>query len=159
MVFPVVIYNCESWTVKKAEHWRTDAFKLWCWRRILKVPWKARRSNWSILRKSTLNTRWKDWCWSWSSSILVTNGSSQLVGKVPDAAKDIEQEKRASGDEMAGWHRWFKGHELGQTLGNGEVQGDLGCCSSWGHKQSDTTGWLNDNWSINVSLLVVVAVQ
>ena len=51
MVFPVVIYGCESWTVKKAEHQRTDAFKLWCWRRLLKVPWTARRSNQSVLRE------------------------------------------------------------------------------------------------------------
>ena len=51
MVFPVVLYGCESWTIKKAEHWRTDAFKLWCWRRFTKVPWTARRSNQSILKE------------------------------------------------------------------------------------------------------------
>ena len=51
MVFPVVMYGCESWTVKKAEHWRTDAFELWCWRRLLRVPWTARRSNQSILKE------------------------------------------------------------------------------------------------------------
>ena len=51
MVFPVVMYGCESWTVKKAEHWRIDAFELWCWRRLLKVPWTARRSNQSILKE------------------------------------------------------------------------------------------------------------
>ena len=51
MVFPVVMYGCESWTVKKAEHWRTDAFELWCWRRLLRVPWTARRFNWSILKE------------------------------------------------------------------------------------------------------------
>ena len=51
VVFPVVLYSCESWTMKKAEHWRTDAFKLWCWRRLLRVPWTARRSNQSILRE------------------------------------------------------------------------------------------------------------
>ena len=52
MVFPVVMYECESWTVKKAEHWRIDAFELWCWRRLLRVPWTARRSNQSILKIS-----------------------------------------------------------------------------------------------------------
>ena len=62
MVFPVVKYGCESWTVKKAECQRTDAFKLWCWRRPLREPWTARRSNQSILRKSVLNIHWKDWC-------------------------------------------------------------------------------------------------
>ena len=51
MIFPVVMYGCESWTLKKAEHWRIDAFELWCWRRLLRVPWTARRSNQSILKK------------------------------------------------------------------------------------------------------------
>ena len=51
MVFPVVMYGCESWTIKKAEHWRTNAFKLWCWRRLLRVPWTVRRSNQSILKE------------------------------------------------------------------------------------------------------------
>ena len=51
MVFPVGMYRCESWTIKKAEHWRIDAFELWCWRRLLRVPWTARRSNWSILKE------------------------------------------------------------------------------------------------------------
>ena len=60
MVFPVVTYGCESWTIKKAEHQRTGAFKLWCWRRLLRVPWSARRSHQSILKKSTLNIHWKD---------------------------------------------------------------------------------------------------
>ena len=60
MVFPVVMYGCESWTVKKAERRRIDAFELWCWRRLLRVPWTARRSNQSILKKSILNICWKD---------------------------------------------------------------------------------------------------
>ena len=72
MVFPVVMYGCESWTIKKAECWRTDAFKLWCWRRLLRVPWTVRRSNQSILKESTLSIHWKDWCWSWSSNTLAT---------------------------------------------------------------------------------------
>ena len=67
MVFPVVTYGCESWTVKTVERRRCDAFELWCWRRLLRVPWRARRSNQSILGNQP--TRWKDWCWS--SSILV----------------------------------------------------------------------------------------
>ena len=60
MVFPVIMYGCESWTVKKAECQKIDAFKLWCWRRLLRVPWTARRSNQSILKKSVLNIHWKD---------------------------------------------------------------------------------------------------
>ena len=60
MVFPVVTYDCDSWTVKQAENQRIDAFELWCWRRLLRVPWTARRTNQSILREITLNTCWKD---------------------------------------------------------------------------------------------------
>ena len=68
IVFPVVMYGCESWTIKKAECWRIDAFELRrCWKRLLRVPWTTERSNQSIL-----NIRWKDWCWSWSSNILAT---------------------------------------------------------------------------------------
>ena len=72
MVFPVVLCGCESWTLKKAEHRRIDAFELCCWRRLLRVPWTARRSNQSILRKPALNIHWKDWCWSWNSNTLAT---------------------------------------------------------------------------------------
>ena len=71
MVFPVVLYGCESWTIKKAECRRIEAFELWCWRRLLRVPWTA-RSNQSILKKSVLNIHWKNWCWSWSSNTLAT---------------------------------------------------------------------------------------
>ena len=70
MVFPLVVYGCESWTIKKAKHWRIDAFQLWCWRRLLRVPWTARRSNQSILKQSVLNIHWKDRYWSWNSNTL-----------------------------------------------------------------------------------------
>ena len=60
MVFPVVMYGCESWTIKKAESQRIDAFELWCWRRLLRVPWTARRSNQSILKEISPNIHWKD---------------------------------------------------------------------------------------------------
>ena len=72
IIFPVVMYRCESWTLKKAECWRIDAFELWCWRRLLRVPWAERRSNQPILKETILNLHWNDWCWSWSSNILVT---------------------------------------------------------------------------------------
>ena len=72
MVFPVVMYGCESWTVKKAEHWKIDAFELWCWRRLLRVPWTARRSNQSMPKKISPNIHWKDWCWRWNSNAVVT---------------------------------------------------------------------------------------
>ena len=72
MVSPVVKYGCESWTIKKAECQRIDAFELWCWRRLLRIPWTARRSNQSILKEISLEYYWKDWCWSWSSNTLTT---------------------------------------------------------------------------------------
>ena len=68
-VFPVAMYGCESWTIKKAEHWRINVFELWCWRSLLRVPWTARRSNQSIL-KEILGVHWKDWCWN--SNTLAT---------------------------------------------------------------------------------------
>ena len=71
-VFPVVMYGCESWTIKKAEHWTTDAFEQWCWRRPLKVPWAARRSNQSILKEISPEIHWKDWSWSWNFNTLAT---------------------------------------------------------------------------------------
>ena len=140
------MYRCESWTIKKAEHWRIDAFKLWCWRRFLRVPWKARRSNQSILKK--INPEY-------SLEVLMLKlklqyfgcliWTSWLIGKDPDAGKDWKQkEKRATEDEMVGWHHWFNGHELGQTLGHGEGQGSLECCSPWDHQESGTTWRLNN---------------
>ena len=72
MVFPVVIYGCESWTIKKAEWWRIDAFELWCWRRLLRVPWTARKSNQSILKEISPEYSLMDWCWSWNSNTLAT---------------------------------------------------------------------------------------
>ena len=79
--------------------------------------------------------------------------NSRLIGKVPDARKDWGQkEKRASEDEKAGWHHWCNGHDLGQTSGEGEGQGGQACCSLWGRKESDMTGWLNNNSALWVSL-------
>ena len=72
MVFPVVMYGCESWTIKKAEHWRIGAFELWCWRRLLRVPWIARRSNQSILKEISPGCSLENWCWSWNSNTLAT---------------------------------------------------------------------------------------
>ena len=72
MVFPVVMYGCENWTIKKAECGRIDAFELRCWRRLLRVPWTARRSNTSILKEISPECSLKDWCWSWNSNTLTT---------------------------------------------------------------------------------------
>ena len=74
MIFPLVMDGCQSWTVRKAEHWRIDAFQLWCWRRLLRVPWTARRLIQSILKEiSHEYIHWKDWCWSWNSNNLATS--------------------------------------------------------------------------------------
>ena len=72
MVFPVVVYGCESWTIKKAKRRRIDAFELWCWRKLLRVPWTARRSNQSILKEINPEYSLEGWCWSWSSDTLTT---------------------------------------------------------------------------------------
>ena len=94
-VFPVVLYKCDSWAIKKAEHQRIDAFKLWCWRRLLRVPWHARRSNQSNPKwNQTLNIHQKDWCWSWNSNIWPSGVKSQPIGKDPDAGKDWRQKEK-----------------------------------------------------------------
>ena len=72
MAFPVVMYECESCPTKKAEHRRIDAFELWCWRRLLRVPWTAGDPTSLSYRKSVLGVHWKDWCWSWNSNTLAT---------------------------------------------------------------------------------------
>ena len=103
VVFPVVMYECESWTIKKAECWRIDAFELWCWRRLLKVPWTARRSNQSIL-KEILGVHWKDWCWSWNSSTLATWWEELTHLKRPWCWERL----RAGGEgEDRGWDGWM----------------------------------------------------
>ena len=72
IVFPVVMYKCKSWTIKKVKHWRIDASELWCWRRLVWAPWTARKSNQSILTEISLNIHWKGCCWSWNSNTLAT---------------------------------------------------------------------------------------
>ena len=105
MVFPVVMYGCASWIIKKAECLRIDAFELWCWRRLLRVPWTARRSNQSILKEISPGVRWKDWCWSWNPILWPPDVKSWLIRKDPDAGKDWGQEvKGTTEDEMVGWH-------------------------------------------------------
>ena len=96
MVFPVVMYGCEIWTIKKAECWRIDAFELWCWRRLLRVPW---RSNQSVLKEWTVITHWRDWFWSWSAT----------GGKKPTPEKTLMMRKiegkRRRGNR--GWDGWM----------------------------------------------------
>ena len=147
MVFPVVTYGCESWTIKKAEHQRIDAFEQWCWRRLLRVPWTARISNQSILREInpeySLEGLMLKLKFQYFGHLMRTADSlekSLMLGKIKGRSR-----MRASEDEMAGWHHWCSGHELRQTSGDGEGQGGLVCCGPWGCKELDTTGWLNKN--------------
>ena len=116
MVFQVVMFGCESWTIKKTEHQRIDAFELWCWRRLLIVSWTIRRSNQSILKE--INQSWifagrtdaKD-----ETPILwPPDAKNWLIGKDPDAGKDWRQEEKGmTEDETVGWHHQLNGHEFG----------------------------------------------
>ena len=115
MVFPVVMYACESWTIKKAEHQRTDVFELWCWRRLLRVPWTARRSNQSILKE--INQSWifigRTDTEAEAPIFWPPDAKSRLIGKDPDAGKDWGQEKKGmTEDEMVVWHHRLNGHEF-----------------------------------------------
>ena len=104
MVFPVVMYGCESWTVKKAECQKIDAFELWCWRRLLRVPWTARRSNQSILKETVLGVHWKDWCWSWISNTLATWCEELTHWKRPWCWEELGA--GGEGDDRA-WEGWI----------------------------------------------------
>ena len=141
MVFPVVMYGCESWTTKKAELRRIDAFELLCWRRLLRAPWTARRSNQAILKEIS------PVC-SLAGLLLKLKfqyfghlyAKSWLIGKDPDVGKDWgQEEKGTTEDEMVGWHHWLSGHDFGWTLRVGDGQGGLECCYSWGRKELDMT--------------------
>ena len=144
--FPLVMNGYKSWTIKKAQHQRIDAFELWCWRRLLKIPWTARKSNQLILReiKPLIFSRRTDA--EAEAPVFWSSDVNRLIGKVPSAGKYWGQkEKRASEDEMVGQHYWCNEHEFGQTPGHGEGQGTLACCSHCGCKKLDMTGWLNNN--------------
>ena len=140
MVFPVVMYGCESWTIKKAEHRRIDAFELWCWRRLLGVPWTAKRSNQSILKEispgcSLEGPRLK----------LKLQYFGHLMGRTNSFEKTLMLRK-IEGRRRRGQRRmkWLDGitDSMGMSL-VGDGQGGLVCCNSWGCKESDTTEQLN----------------
>ena len=145
MVSSVVMYGCESWTIKKAECQIIVAFELWCWRRLLRVPWTARRNqpahpkgnqSWVFIGRTDFEAE--------TPILWPPNVKSWLIFKDFDDGKDWgREEKRTTKDEMFGWHHWLIGHGFGWTLGVGDGQGGLACCCSWGHKESDMTEWLN----------------
>ena len=143
MVFPVVMYGQESWTIKKTECWRIDAFELWCWRRLLRVPWTARRSSQSILKEISPE---------YSLEGLVLKLKLQYFGHLMWRPNSFEKtlmlgktegRRRRRRQSM----RWLdgitNGHAFEQTLGLDDGQGGLACCDSWGHKELDTTERLN----------------
>ena len=104
MVFPVVMYGCESWSTKKAECRRTDAFELWCWRRLLRVPWTARKSNKSIPKETSPDIHWKDRCWSWNSNTLATWCEELTHWKRP---RCWERLKMGGEEDDRGWDGWM----------------------------------------------------
>ena len=113
IVFPVVMYGCESWTVKRAEGQRIDAFELWCWRRLLRVPWTARRSNQSILKEIIPGCSLEGLMLKLKLQYFGHREELIFTGKDPDAGRDWgQEEKGVTEDEMAGWHHQLDGHEL-----------------------------------------------
>ena len=138
VVFPVLMYGCESWTIKKAEGWRIDAFELWCWRtlespldyREIKPVHSKGNQPWIFIGRTEAE----------APVLWPPDAKSWLIGKDPDAGKDWGQvEKGMTEDEMIGWHHRLNRHEFEQTPGDSEGQGSLVCYSSWGYKESDMT--------------------
>ena len=130
MVFPVVMYGCETWTIKKAERWRTDAFELWCWRRLLRVPWTARISSQFILKEISpdysLEGLMLKLKLQYFGHLMWRTDSFEktlMLGKIEGEGKGMTE------DKMVGWHHWLNGHEFEQSLGVGDKQGSLVCCS------------------------------
>ena len=130
MVFSVVMYGCESWTIKKAEHWRIDAFELWCWQRPLRVSWTARRSNQSILKEISPE-------YSSEGLMLKLQYFGHLMWRTNSLEKammlgKIESRRRRGRQRM----RWLDGitesMDMSLMLGVGDGQGGLACCSPWG---------------------------
>ena len=148
MIFPAVMYRCESWTIKKAKCWRIDAFDLWCWRRLLRVLWTARRSNQSILKEISPE---------YSLEGLMLKLKPQYFGHLMWRADPLEKTliqgkiegRRRRGwqrmRQMVGWYHRLNGHEFEQTPGDSVGKGSLPCCSPWGCKELDTTEQLNNN--------------
>ena len=145
IVFPVVMYVCESWTIKKAEHRRIDAFELWCWRRLLRVTWTNKEiqpvspkgnQSWIFIGRTDVKAE--------TPILWPPDEESWFIWKDPDDGKDWSQEEKGmTEDEMGGWHHWLNGREFEYTLGVGDGQWGLECCSPRGHKESDTTEQLN----------------
>ena len=135
------------WALDYKESW---ALKNWCFSTVvlektLESPLDCKEIQ-PVHPKGdqSLNIHWKDWCWSWNSNTLTTWYEELTHWKRPDAGKDWRQEEKGTTeDKMVGWHHQCDGRESEQALGVGDGQGGLACCSPRGHKESDTTEWLN----------------
>ena len=127
MVSPVVMDGCESWTIK-TKHQRIDAFELWCWRRLLRVPWTARISNQSILKEIN-----PEYSLEGLMLRLMLQYFGHLIRRPDSLEKTLMLEKtegrRRRGQQRISWHHQLNGHEFKQTPGNSEGQGSLACCS------------------------------
>ena len=155
MVFPIVMYRCESWTIKKCECWRIDAFKLWCWRWLLRVTLDCKEIK-PVNTKG--NQHWifigRKNCEAKAPIAWPPDMKSWLTGKDPDAGNDWRHmENGTTEDKMVGWHHRFSGHEFEQTPGESEGQRSLACCrvalswtqlSNW--KQHEDTISLVKTW-------------
>ena len=128
------MYGCESWLIKKAKHGRIDAFKLWCWRRLLGVPCNIKSVNLKISQPWIFFGR--TGAEAEAPILWPPDEKSWLIEKDPDAGKDWRQEKGTTEDEMVGWHHWLNGHEFEWAVGDGEGQGGLGCCRPRGCTES-----------------------
>ena len=153
MVFWVVMYGCESWTVKKAERQRIAAFELWHWRRLLRVPWTARRLEESLLKEIS-----PEYSLEGLMLKLKLQYFGHLMRRTDSFSKTlmlggIEGRRRREWQRMR-WHHWLNGYEFEQALRDGEGQGSLVCCSPWGHRELDTAEWLNnDKVAVGLDLL------
>ena len=135
MVFPVVMYGCERQ--------RIDAFEKWHWRRLLRVPWTARRSNQSILKDISPEDSLEGHAEAEAPILWPPDVKNWLIWKVPNAGKDWRQEEKGTREvEMIGWDHQLDEHKFEQAPGVSDGQGSLACCSPWGSKESNTTEWL-----------------
>ena len=141
MIFPLAMYGCESWTIKKAECWRIDAFELWGWRRLLRVSWTARRSNQSILKEISPEYSLEELMLKLKLQYF-GHTKNLLIGKDPDGRQDWRQEEKGmTEDEMGGWHHQVDGHEFEKPPGVGDGQSSLACAV---HSVTKSQTWLSD---------------